>query len=117
MDQPHISPIYSLDAENMAHYAVYTSSGDLKKLIILNLDYFNGTTTRAYKTFDVTTVFGKSVSVTRLTGSTSVAQQGLTWAGQTVDGQGKVVGAKLVESVKNGNVTIGSSEAVIIERA
>lgn len=86
-------------------------------MVILNLDYFNGTTARAYKTFDVTAVFGTNLSVTRLTGSTSVAQQGLTWAGQTVDGRGEVVGTKILEKVTNGNVTIGSSEAVIIEKA
>ena len=76
-----------------------------------------GTTTRAYKTFDVTPVFGQKVRVARLTGSTSVAQQELTWAGHTVDGQGKVLGTKLVENVRNGNITIGSSEAVMVEKA
>lgn len=117
LHEPQISPIYSLDAENMAHYAIYSSSRELQKMVILNLDYFNGTTSRAYKTFDVTSVFGKNVAVTRLTGSTSIAQQGLTWAGQTVDGQGKLVGTKVIERVTNGNVSIGSSEAVIVQIA
>lgn len=86
-------------------------------MVILNLDYFNGTTSRTYKTFDVSSEFGKEVNVTRLTGATSVAQDGLTWAGQTVDGQGKLSGAKVIEAVTNGVVTIGSSEAVIIQKA
>lgn len=114
---PEISPIPSLDATDLAHYAVYSSSFNLQKLVILNLDYINGTNPRTYKTFDVSSEFGKGFTVKRLSGSSSIATQGLTWAGQTVDGNGHLSGAKVVEKVTNGVVSIGSSEAVIIERA
>ncbi|KFY04146.1 hypothetical protein O988_00965 [Pseudogymnoascus sp. VKM F-3808] len=114
---PEISPIPSLDSTGLAHYAVYSSSFNLQKLVILNLDYINGTNPRTYKTFDVSSEFGKHVTVKRLSGSSSIATQGLTWAGQTVDENGHLTGAKVIEKVTNGVVSIGSSEAVIIERA
>ncbi|OBT81651.1 hypothetical protein VE02_10289 [Pseudogymnoascus sp. 03VT05] len=114
---PEIAPIRSLDATDLAHYAVYSSPFNLQKLVILNLDYINGTNPRTYKTFDVSSEFGKHFTVKRLSGSSSIATQGLTWAGQTVDGNGHLSGAKVVEKVTNGVVSIGSSEAVIIERA
>lgn len=112
-----IAPITSLDAFNLAHYAVYSSSSNVQKLVILNLDYINGTSARTYKTFDVSSQFGENVTVKRLTGPTSVATKGLTWAGQSVDEDGNLSGSKVVERVTNGVISIGSSEAVIIERA
>lgn len=114
---PQIVSIPSLDAVDLAHYAVYSSPSDLQKLVILNLDYINGTSPRTYKTFDVSSEFGKKFTVKRLTGSSSIADTNLTWADQTVDGDGNLSGTKVVEKVTNGVVSIGSSEAVIIERA
>jgi hypothetical protein len=52
-----------------------------------------------------------------LTGSSSIATTGLTVAGQTVDEQGNLSGAIVVEQVADGVISVGSSEAVIIERA
>lgn len=115
--KPEIASVPSLDAFDLAHYAVYSSSSDLQKLVILNLDYTNGTSPRTYKTFDVSSKFGQHVTVKRLTGSTAIATEGLTWAGQTVDENGNLSGTKFVEAVTNGVVSIGSSEAVIIEKA
>jgi hypothetical protein len=115
--KPQIAAIPSLDAFDLAHYAVYSSSSDLQKLVILNLDYVNGTSPRTYKTFDVSSEFGDNITVKRLTGSTSIATDGLTWVGQNVDGNGNLSGTNVVEKVTNGVVSIGSSEAVIIERA
>ncbi len=111
-----VAPIPSLDAFDLAHYAVFSSSSKLEKIVILNLDYINATTARTYKEFDLSTL-GKNLKVKRLTGSSSIATAGLTVAGQTVDGQGNLSGAITVEQAADGVISVGSSEAVIIERA
>ncbi|KAH8812634.1 hypothetical protein F5884DRAFT_878457 [Xylogone sp. PMI_703] len=113
---PRISHIHSLDLSDSAHYALFSSSRQVQKLVILNLDYCNSTTPRTYKTSDVSSVLGRKLKVTRLTASSSIATCGLTWAGQTVNQSGKLSGKKIIEIVKDGIVSIGSSEGVIIER-
>jgi hypothetical protein len=112
-----VAPIPSLDAFDLAHYAVFSSSSSLEKIVILNLDYINATTARTYKKFDLSSTLGKNLKVKRLTGSSSIATTGLTVAGQTVDEQGNLSGAIVVEQVADGVISVGSSEAVIIERA
>ncbi|KAH8590030.1 hypothetical protein B0O99DRAFT_522066 [Bisporella sp. PMI_857] len=113
---PRISHISSLDEIDLAHYAVYSSTRELQKLVIINLDYCNSTVPRTYKTFNVSSIFGKGLIVKRLTGGSSVAITGITWVGQTVNREGNLAGSKTVEECKDGVVTVGSSEAVIIER-
>jgi hypothetical protein len=112
-----IAPIPSLDAFDLAHYAIFSSSSTLEKMLILNLDYINATTARTYKQFDLSSTLGTNLTVKRLTGASSVATTNLTLAGQTVDGEGKLSGTLVVEQVTDGVVSVGSSEAVIIARA
>lgn len=116
-DNIKVAPVPALDAFDLAHYAIFSSSSKLEKIVILNLDYIQANTARTYKQFDLSSTLGKNLKVKRLTGSSSTATTGLTFAGQTVDGQGNLSGALLVEQVSNGVVSVGSSEGVIIEMA
>lgn len=112
-----VASISSLDGVGLAHYAIYEHDQTVpKRLIILNLDEIQQSATRKEKTFDVSSVLGHSVLVTRLTGPSSNATTGIHWAGQTVGEDGNLIGRKAVEST-NSTVTVGPSEAVIIERA
>ena len=113
---PRISHISSLDEIDLAHYAIYSSTRELQKLVIINLDHCNRTVPRTYNTFDASSVFGKDLIVKRLTGGSSVPTTGLTWVGQTINGKGNLSGSKTIEECKDGIVSVGSSEAVIIER-
>lgn len=122
---PRIAPLEELDTTSSVHFAVYDGE-QLRKLVLLNLDFFNGTSSangtptddfgRPARRFDVGATLGKQVQVRRLTGENSAATSGVTWAGQSVDGDGAVVDAVQVERVSDGVVTLLASEAVIVER-
>jgi hypothetical protein len=95
-------------------YALY--SGDtIQKVVALNLDFFNLTTTRPVsQEIDVSDILGQSVSVRRFTGVGSDATGNVTWAGQSFD-TGFGVGNITVENYDKGQVSIGASEALLIE--
>ncbi|PLB49722.1 hypothetical protein P170DRAFT_357055 [Aspergillus steynii IBT 23096] len=117
-DGARTASIPSLNGVGLAHYAIYEPGQTVpKKLVILNLDEVNQNTTRKQKAFDVSSALGQDVRVARLTGPSSNATSGIHWAGQTVDGLGNLIGKRMVESIFNSTVSVGSSEAVIIERA
>ena len=113
-----IAPVLSLDGPSVVHYAIYSSDSKTpQKLVIMNLEFSNATIARQQRTFDVSPALGQQVKVTRLTGPSSDATSGISWAGQTVDGEGSIVGVETYEYPADGVVSVGSSEAVIVEKA
>jgi hypothetical protein len=86
-------------------------------MVILNTQLYNTTDTRPAKHVDVISIFGKKLTVKRLTAPNTIAKTGVTWGNQAVDGKtGKFVGKETWESVNNGVVDVFASEAVIIEK-
>ncbi|OGM39579.1 hypothetical protein ABOM_011758 [Aspergillus bombycis] len=112
---PRVAPITSLDSSSAVHFAIYDND-QIQKLVILNMAYFNGTTTRSRREFNVASSLGSNLRVRRLTGQSSDARTGVTWAGQSVDASGSIIGDLSIEKVSTGLVTLLSSEAVIVER-
>ncbi|KAG8158323.1 hypothetical protein KVR01_012084 [Diaporthe batatas] len=122
---PQIAPLTELDTTSTVHFAVYDGE-ELRKVVLLNLDFFNGTisangtsatdATRPARQFDMGAALGRELRVRRLTGDDSAATDGVTWAGQSINGDGAVVGELRVEKITDGVVTLLASEAVIVER-
>ncbi|KAM0563069.1 hypothetical protein ACHAPJ_001915 [Fusarium lateritium] len=117
LETPRISAVPQKDKESAVHFAVYNGD-ELNKLVFLNLQPYerNSTAPRDCQTFDVGSVLGDNVQVRRLTGADSAATSGVTWAGQSTDDAGRVVGDLIVEKVYRGLVTVRASEAVIVEK-
>ena len=103
LETPRISAVPQKDKESAVHFAVYNGD-ELNKLVFLNLQPYerNSTAPRDCQTFDVGSVLGDNVQVRRLTGADSAATSGVTWAGQSTDDAGRVVGDLLVEKVYRG---------------
>ncbi|EXJ59619.1 hypothetical protein A1O7_03765 [Cladophialophora yegresii CBS 114405] len=116
LSQPTISRIVKLDTFDMAQYAIYEENR-LQKLVILNTHYYNDTSeTRPSKFVNVSSVLGPNIKFRRLTGSETTARSGVTWAGQSVDASGNIVGRLITEHASNGLIQLLASEAVIVER-
>ncbi|KAI9170626.1 Beta-glucuronidase [Paramyrothecium foliicola] len=115
LEVPRIAPIETEDAKSAVHFAIYDGD-EIKKLVLLNTQFYNKTSTRTSQEFNVASILGPNLRVRRLTGDTSEAQTGVTWSGQDVDGEGKMIGTQQLERVANGTVKILASEAVIVER-
>jgi len=117
-DDTKIAPVLSLDGPSVVHYAIYSADSTIpEKLVVINLDFSNATIARQQRTFDVSPVLGQHVKVTGLMGPSSGATTGISLAGQTVDGEGSIIGVKTLEYPAGGIVSVGSSEAVIVEKA
>ncbi|KAH6691291.1 glycoside hydrolase superfamily [Plectosphaerella plurivora] len=115
LEEPRIAAVKEEDSA--VHFAIY--DGDkLEKLVLLNLGYFNETSgsERGIQKVDVGSLMGPGLGVRRLTGHHSDATTGVTWAGQSTDDSGKIVGEAQVENACGGYVTLFDSEAVIVER-
>ncbi|KAK4041439.1 glycoside hydrolase superfamily [Parachaetomium inaequale] len=118
LKDPKVAPMPDLDTDTTVHYAIYDGK-KLQKLVLLNLEYCSGTSqsSRRSTTYGSARLLGKKLRVRRLTGANSAATTGVTWAGQSVDGNGSIIGAVKTESVDDGRVSLFASEAVIVERA
>lgn len=115
LEDPTIAPLTALDTNSTVHFAVY-DKGRLEKLILLNTAEATNSTTRSSVTFDIKSSLGEKLKVRRLTGATSDARTGVTWAEQTVDYGGKIQGKQKIERVSNAIVTLFASEAVVVEK-
>ncbi|OCT47376.1 hypothetical protein CLCR_03380 [Cladophialophora carrionii] len=116
LSQPTISRIVKLDTFDTAQYAIFERNR-LQKLVILNTHYYNDTSeARPSKFVNVSSVLGPNIKFRRLTASETTATSGITWAGQSVDASGTVVGKLVTEHASNGVVELLASEAVIVER-
>ncbi|EXK26201.1 hypothetical protein FOMG_17171 [Fusarium oxysporum f. sp. melonis 26406] len=112
---PTIAPITSLDTQSAIHFAILDNNR-LEKLVFINTEYFNATTRRLSRDFSVGFILGKNPKVSRLTGRSSDATVGVSWAGQKVDSEGKIRGHAKIERAHNGIIRVWASEAVIVER-
>jgi hypothetical protein len=109
-----VEELSAFESETLALYAIY-SGGEIQKLIALNLEFFTSTTSRPVsQEIDVTNILGQNVSVRRFTGAGSNATSNVTWAGQNFD-TGVGLGNVTVENYNKGQVSVGASEAVLIE--
>ncbi|KJK61048.1 hypothetical protein P875_00042697 [Aspergillus parasiticus SU-1] len=115
LNAPRVAPITSLDSSSAVYFAIYDND-QIQKLVLLNTEYFNETTTRSSREFSVASSLGPNLKIRRLTGQSSDARTGVTWAGQSVDARGRIIGDLSIESVSTGIVTLLASEAVIVER-
>ena len=108
-----------------AAYGIYDArprTPKLESIAILNLEMFNSTQSaseRSYKAVKLPTAKAgvqswKKAKVRRLTAPGVEVKTGMTFAGRTVDGSGKLVGKEKVENVKDGEVVIGAGEAVLV---
>lgn len=80
----------------------------------IDTNVVNATIARAYSSVTIPGVdLGRAV-VRRLTAPSSDAQTNVTLAGQTVNTDGYIVGDAMLERATNGQILLGSSEAVII---
>lgn len=114
LGDPTISALPDLDTSSTVHFAVF-DCGHLSKLVLLNLDFFDGNATRSSERFNLSEVLGSKLEVRRLTADSSAAQTGVSWAGQQIDEDGILQRELDVERIDNGVVTVFSSEAVIVE--
>lgn len=112
---PSIHRIAELDTYDLAHYAIYSVS-KIQKMVILNTHYHNGTTeTRPAKYVDLSPVLGRNIQVKRLTSANTIAKNGTTWGGQSVNSAGKLVGEEVWEESQSGVVRMFASEAIIVK--
>lgn len=104
----------AFESETLALYAIY-SGNIIQKIIAINLEFLDSTTTRPVsQDIDVSDILSQNLSVRRFTGIASDATINVTWAGQSFD-SGSGIGKMTVENYKTGRVSVGASEAVLIE--
>jgi hypothetical protein len=121
---PYVASIASpSDSPNLAIYALYpsapaSSSSPPNKLIVLNLDFYasGSTSVRPKKSVNAGGILqSTSLKVSRFTAAGADATNGVTFAGQNWENQGKVSGNKVYEKASGGIVEISASEGVLIE--
>ncbi|KAL2785311.1 hypothetical protein BJX66DRAFT_315089 [Aspergillus keveii] len=122
------SPIAALDdgSTNYAGYAIYGRSGAVKRIVLINTDFFDGNGTRSTREFvleGLKVKEGGSVRMRRLTAPSSLSQQDLgempTFAGRVVDDETcRFTGKEVVEKVQVAGgkavFVLAASEAVVI---
>lgn len=124
----------SLSTDTLALYAIYAGSS-LRKIIAVNFELYdlppvsNSTTSTASTSasprpgivLNLSTLLNGGIAeadarlrVKRLTGPGSASETGATMMGESF-AAGRATGHRVVERVAGGVVTVGASEAVIIE--
>ncbi len=120
---PHIIALPSPSGlPNVAIYALYASAppswAKPSKLIILNLSFHaaNSTTARHEAQVSVSGVLGSStIKVTRFTAPGADSETDATFGGQDWLNTGSPQGNMAVEMFRNGLVSVGDSEGVVVE--
>lgn len=111
-----------LNETHVAAYAIYdrSSSGHgatkstLESVVIVNLNRYEPEDgERADLSWKLPSAI-KSATVKRLTAPAADSKTGITFAGQWVDNDGYIRGGRKVESVRNREVLVGASEAVLV---
>ena len=111
---PTIARLTKLDTDSLVHFAIF-DCGRLVKLVLLNLEFFDGTSPHPSQHLDLRKYLGKSLQVRRLTGAVSASQDSVEWAGQSVAEDGTIAGGLDIEEVQDGFISLFASEAVIVE--
>lgn len=115
------SVVELVSEEFFSAYGVFGGGGvdgeaELESVVVVNLRMHNATETAPRGEVEValpSEMAGRRVGVRRLKGRGADVVDGITWAGRTVDVQGKLVGDEEVEAVC-GRVWVEDSEAVLI---
>lgn len=111
-----------LNETHVAAYAIYSRSGSsrtstrsiLESVVIVNLNRYEPEDgDRASLGWRLPTGV-RSASVKRLTAPAADSKTGITFAGQWVDNDGYIRGKQKTESVRDGEVLVGASEAVLV---
>lgn len=102
-------------------YSVYDATNQTPKLdavVLLNLGMWNSTQDARERPSKIVVLPEEGgwerACVTRLTAPGVEVRTNITYAGQSVDGEGKLVGQKKVESVVDGTVSVAAGEAVLV---
>jgi hypothetical protein len=114
LTDPATARLTDLDTDSHVHFAIF-DCGRLTKLVLLNLEFFDGTSPRTVQHLDLGKYLGRNLGVRRLTGAVSASQTSVEWAGQSVAEDGTIAGRLDVEEVHDGFVSLFASEAVIVE--
>lgn len=111
---PTVARLTDLDTDSLVHFAIF-DCGRLIKLVLLNLEFFDGTSPRPVQHLDLEESLGRNLRVRRLKGVVSASQTSVEWTGQSVAEDGTIAGRLDVEQVHDGFVSLFASEAVIVE--
>lgn len=120
LERPHIASLRKYDTSSAVHYAIYDGEGEEcrpHKLVLLNTEFYDGSSERTSHDFDVGHLLGSQhLCFRRLTGPKSASRDGLTWAGQSVQNyDGTVVGSVEIEEASGGTVNLLASEGAVVE--
>ena len=101
---------------NFGAYAVY-GSGKLESIVAVNLNIFNSTFDPARRPYTALTLprSWKNAKVSRLTSPGIDIADNITFAGQYVDSNARIVGKKTQDNVLDCKVLVGAGEAVLIK--
>lgn len=106
-----------VNTTSMGAYAVY-GGGQLESLVAVSISMWNSTfdaARRPYTALELPAGW-EDTNVSRLTSPGVDIAANITFAGQSVDAEGKMVGEKTYEKPENGSVLVGAGEAVLIQR-
>jgi hypothetical protein len=101
---------------NFGAYAVY-SSGTLESIVAVNLNMWNATFNPVQRPYTALTLpkDWENAKVSRLTSPGVDIAANITFAGQYVDENARIVGKKRYDNVVAGKVLVGAGEAVLIK--
>jgi hypothetical protein len=109
-----------INSTYLTAYAIYEAGqrAKLSSIAVVNLNMWNSTepvAERPYTAVELPSWLDCSKArVKRLTAPGVEIATNITWAGQYVQNDGQIVGKEVIESVENGRVLVGASEAVLI---
>lgn len=101
---------------NFSAYAVYDKGG-LQSIVAVNLNMWNSTfdpVERPYTALELPKGW-HDAKVSRLTSPGVDIADNITFAGQSVDAEGRIVGKKEYGKVEGGKVLVGAGEAVLVK--
>lgn len=133
---PHVKPLYYgnlftatvfaggdkqtevlVNETHFGAYAVY-ASGVLESIVAVNLNMWNSTFEAAERPYTALTLprAWADAKVSRLTNPGVDTAANITFAGERVDANGRIVGGKKYEKVYRNQVLVGAGEAVLIQK-
>jgi hypothetical protein len=132
---PHVNPLYYgtlfnaavfaeghkqtevlINETNFSAYAIY-NRGDLQSIVAVNVNMWNSTfdpVERPYTALELPQGWDDA-DVLRLTNPGVDIADNITFAGQSVDANGRIVGEKEYGKVEGGKVLVGAGEAVLVK--
>ncbi|KAL9090002.1 MAG: hypothetical protein Q9165_005531 [Trypethelium subeluteriae] len=92
------------------------AASQLNSIVLVNLNMFNSTQPASERPYTTVTLpnIASDAEVRRLTAPGVEVKNGISWAGRNVTQDGHIVGQEIVESLDNGQVSIGAGEALLI---